>query len=73
MSNVLDVRLTYDNKSILCVVVVVIDHHVGNNNRFNLILAKQLIPIDAIYYFAKKLSQPSLANLVHSLPYEMIY
>ena len=72
MSNVLDVRLTYDNKSILCVVVVVIDHHVGNN-RFNLILAKQLIPIDVIYYFANKLSQPSLANLMHSLLYEMIY
>ena len=49
-----------------------IDHHVGKN-RFNLILAKQLIPIDAIYYFDTKLSQPSLANLMHSLPYEMIY
>ena len=33
-SNVLDVLLTYDNKSIMRVAVVVIDHHVGNN-RFN--------------------------------------
>ena len=39
MSNVLDVLLTYDIKSSMCVVVVVTDHHVGNN-RFNLVLAK---------------------------------
>ena len=60
MSNVLDVLLTYDNKSILCVVVVVIDHHV-ENNRLNLVLAKT-VNSNKHHYFDTKLGQPSLAN-----------
>ena len=60
MSNVLDVLVTYGNKSSLCVVVVVIDHHVENNS-FNLVLAKTVDP-NKHHYFDTKLSQPSLAN-----------
>ena len=59
MSNELDVLLTNDNKSIMCVVVVVIDHHVGNNS-FNMILAKTVDP-NKHQYFDTKLYQPSLA------------
>ena len=57
MSNVL---LTYDNKSILCVVNVVIDHHAGNN-RLNLVLAKT-DDSNKHQYFDLKLGQPSLPN-----------
>ena len=61
MRNVLNVLLTYDNKSILCVVVVVSDdYHVGNN-RFNMVLAKT-VDSNKHECFDTKLGQPSLPN-----------
>ena len=70
ISNVLDVHLTYDNKSILCVVELVIYHHVGNN-RFNLVFAKTAHPNEHVY-FETMLDQPSFAILMHSLAYGMV-
>ena len=72
MSNVLDVLLTYDNKSIMYVVVVVIDHQVGSNG-FNLVLAKTT-DLNKHEYLDTVLGQPSLANLMHaSLAHGMIH
>ena len=71
MSNEPDVLLTYDNKSIIRVVVVVIDHH--KNNRSYPVLTTTVDP-NKLYYFETKLGQPSLANLMHLLlGYGMIH
>ena len=67
MSDVLDVLLTYDNTSIMCVVVVVIFYHVGNNS-FNLVPAKTVDPNK----HDTKLCQPSLANVMHLLAYQLM-
>ena len=61
MSNVLGVLLAYDNKSILCVVIAVIDHQVGNNS-FNMILAKTDDSNKHQYFDPIKLGQPSVAH-----------
>ena len=71
MSNVLDVLLTCDIYSLMYVVVVVIDHHVGNN-RFNLVLVKTNVP-PKHHNFDTKLGQPSSADLLHSMAYGMIH
>ena len=67
MSSVLDVLLTYDSTSIICVVVVVIFYHVENNS-FNLVPAKTVDPNK----HDTNLCQPSLANLTHSLAYQLM-
>ena len=54
----------------MCIVDVVIDHHVGNN-RFNLVFAKTVYSNEH-EYFETMLDQPSFAILIHSLAYGMM-